>query len=275
MGTAKLLQLIKPQRQLESIDVALIAKNTDQPRKTFDEESIEELAASIKEVGLIQPITVRKTGESEYELISGERRLRAVKKLGFSAIDAIVLSGIEDMESAAMALVENLQREDLNFFEEAECYLNMLKTYCMTQDELAKKIGKSQSAIANKLRLLKFSHDMRQAMLDSHLSERHARALLRLNSDSNCMAVIKKINEKSLSVKETERLVDKTLNTILGQNTGTGYKKTAFAHLYKDYRVFTGTVRSAVSLLRKSGMKVEVEQTENIHGVDILIKITR
>ena len=88
MGTAKLLQLIKPQRQLESIDVALIAKNTDQPRKTFDEESIEELAASIKEVGLIQPITVRKTGESEYELISGERRLRAVKKLGFSAIDA-------------------------------------------------------------------------------------------------------------------------------------------------------------------------------------------
>ena len=269
----KLLKLTKPQRQLEKISIASITKNADQPRKVFDEEGIEELALSIREVGLIQPITVRKTGESEYELISGERRLRAVKKLGFSVIDAIVLSGIADKESATMALVENLQREDLNFFEEAECYLNMLKTYCMTQDELAKKIGKSQSSVANKLRLLKFSPQIRQAMLSSNLSERHARALLRLNSESKCMALIKKINENALSVKETERLVKKTLSTTSGASTIC--EKPAFARLYKDYRIFTSSVSSAVALLKKSGMRVEVEQTENMNGVEISIKISR
>ncbi len=275
MSAFELLELFEPERRLESIDVSLITANPNQPRKTFDEASIDELARSIDEVGLIQPLTVRCSRDGKYELIAGERRLRAVKKLNFDKVECIVLSGIENEDSAAMALVENLQRENLHFLEEAQCYERMLKTYCMTQDELAKKIGKSQSSVANKLRLLRMSDDVKAAMIDANISERHARALLRLNSDSNRLAVIKKVSENALSVKETERLVDKTLNTIFAQNQDRDKPKPMFIRLIKDYRLFTNTVNTAVCQLRESGMKVEVEQTDRVNGVDIFIRVTR
>lgn len=275
MSAFELLELFEPQKRLESIDVFLIKPNANQPRKTFDEASIDELARSINEVGLIQPLTVRYTDDGKYELIAGERRLRAVKKLNFTKVDCIVLSDIENEDSAAMALVENLQREDLHFLEEAQCYERMLKTYCMTQDELAKKIGKSQSSIANKLRLLRMSDEVKAAMIDANISERHARALLRLASDSNRLAIIKKVNENGLSVKETERLVDKTLNTVFSQSGAGDKPKPMFIRLIKDYRLFTNTVNTAVCQLRESGMKVEVEQTDRVNGVDIFIKVTR
>lgn len=275
MSAFELLELFEPQRKLENIDVSLITANLNQPRKTFDEASIDELAKSIDEVGLIQPLTVRYISDGKYELIAGERRLRALKKLNFTKVECIVLSNIENEDSAAMALVENLQRENLHFFEEAQCYERMLKTYCMTQDELAKKIGKSQSSVANKLRLLRMSDEVKAAMMDANISERHARALLRLPSDSNRLAIIKKIHDNGLSVKETERLVDKTLNTIFTQNDGKNKPKPMFIRLIKDYRLFTNTVNTAVCQLRESGMRVEVEQTDRTNGVDIFIRVTR
>ena len=275
MSAFELLELFEPQRKLENIDVSLITANLNQPRKTFDEASIDELAKSIDEVGLIQPLTVRYISDGKYELIAGERRLRALKKLNFTKVECIVLSNIENEDSAAMALVENLQRENLHFFEEAQCYERMLKTYCMTQDELAKKIGKSQSSVANKLRLLRMSDEVKAAMTDANISERHARALLRLPSDSNRLAIIKKIHDNGLSVKETERLVDKTLNTIFTQNDGKNKPKPMFIRLIKDYRLFTNTVNTAVCQLRESGMRVEVEQTDRTNGVDIFIRVTR
>ncbi|MBQ9832682.1 MAG: ParB/RepB/Spo0J family partition protein [Clostridia bacterium] len=275
MSAFELLELFEPEKRLENIDVSLIIPNPDQPRATFDDESIAELATSIKEVGLIQPLTVRYTRLGKYELIAGERRLRAIKKLGIKEVECIVLSNIENEQSATMALVENLQRENLHFLEEAQCYEKLLKTYCMTQDELAKKIGKSQSSIANKLRLLRMSDDIKAAMTDAGLSERHARALLRLNSDANRLAVIKKINEKNLSVKETERLVDKTLNTLFSKDTAQNKPKPLFIRLIKDYRLFTNTINTAICQLRESGMKVEVEQTDRMNGVDISIRVTR
>ncbi len=275
MSAFELLDLFEPEKRLETLDISLIIPNPDQPRTTFDEDSIDELARSIDEVGLIQPLTVRRTIAGKYELIAGERRLRAIKKLGYKEAECIVLTNIEDERSATMALVENLQRENLHFLEEAQCYEKLLKTYCMTQDELAKKLGKSQSSIANKLRLLRLSDNVKAAMTEAGLSERHARAILRLNSDANRIAVIKKITENTLSVKETERLVDKTLNTIFSPDSAANKPKPLFIRLIKDYRLFTNTINTAVCQLRESGMKVEVEQTDRVNGVDISIRVTR
>lgn len=272
MSAFELLDLYEPKKRLEMIDVSFIVPNPDQPRATFDDNGISELAQSIKEVGLIQPLIVRRAANGTFELIAGERRLRAVKKLGLDKVECIVQSHVENEQSAMMALVENLQREDLHFLEEAQCYEALLKTYSLTQEELARKLGRSQSSIANKLRVLKLSPEVKRAMKDAALSERHARALLRLPSDENRLAVIKKIGEQNLSVKETEKLVDKTLDQLSSNKTK---HKPMIIRLIKDYRLFMNTINMAVCQLREAGMTVEVEQSDRANGVDISIRVTR
>ncbi len=168
----------KGSKRLVEVNVASIHPNPYQPRATFDEESIAELAQSIQQVGLLQPLLVRKVDDG-YELVAGERRLRAVTSLGMEKVACIVQQDIEDESSAMMALIENLQREDLHYLEEAQCYQKLLETYGLTQEELANRLGKSQSSIANKLRLLKLSDEVKAAMTEKRLSERHARALLK------------------------------------------------------------------------------------------------
>lgn len=167
------------QKRVNYIPVDLILPNVYQPRKHFDEESLEELAQSINVHGVIQPLSVRKLGENKYELVAGERRLKAAKKAGLTEVPAIIID-ISDKESAAIALLENLQREDLNFLEEAEAYYNLIKDHSYTQEKLAEVIGKKQSTIANKIRLLKLDDEIRKILLDNDLTERHARALLKL-----------------------------------------------------------------------------------------------
>lgn len=261
-------------KQLVEIPVSSIRPNPYQPRTAFDEASIAELAQSIKQVGLLQPLLVRKVA-SGYELVAGERRLRAVTSLGMEKVTCIVQQEIVDETSAVMALIENLQREDLHYLEEAQCYASLLSTYNLTQEQLAQRLGKSQSSIANKLRLLRFSDEVKTAMVDASLTERHARALLKLGDDAARLEAVKKIRDRNLSVKETEQLVDRTLNRLYDEKADGAKPRPMITRVVRDYRIFMNTINTAVNLLRESGMKVEVEQADREDGVDIRISVTR
>lgn len=261
-------------KRLAEISVASIHPNPYQPRATFDEESIAELAQSIQQVGLLQPLLVRKA-EDGYELVAGERRLRAVTSLGMEKVACIVQQDIVDESSAMMALIENLQREDLHYLEEAQCYQNLIDTYALTQEELAERLGKSQSSIANKLRLLKLSPQVKAAMTENKLTERHARALLRLKDDKERLDAVDKIASKGLSVKETEQMVEKTLNKAYDEKQEGAKPRPMLMRIVRDYRLFMNTINQAVNQLRESGMTVEVEQEDRADGVDIRICVTR
>lgn len=264
----------KGSKRLVEVNVASIHPNPYQPRATFDEESIAELAQSIQQVGLLQPLLVRKLDDG-YELVAGERRLRAVTSLGMEKVACIVQQDIEDESSAMMALIENLQREDLHYLEEAQCYQKLLETYGLTQEELANRLGKSQSSIANKLRLLKLSDEVKAAMTEKRLSERHARALLKLTDDKQRLDAVEKIAEKGLSVKETEQMVEKTLNKAYDEKQDGAKPRPKLMRIVRDYRLFMNTINQAVNQLRESGMTVEVEQSDRADGVDIKISVTR
>lgn len=264
----------KGSKRLVEVNVASIHPNPYQPRATFDEESIAELAQSIQQVGLLQPLLVRKVDDG-YELVAGERRLRAVTSLGMEKVACIVQQDIEDESSAMMALIENLQREDLHYLEEAQCYQKLLETYGLTQEELANRLGKSQSSIANKLRLLKLSDEVKAAMTEKRLSERHARALLKLTDDKQRLDAVERIAEKGLSVKETEQMVEKTLNKAYDEKQDGAKPRPKLMRIVRDYRLFMNTINQAVNQLRESGMTVEVEQSDRVDGVDIKISVTR
>lgn len=264
----------KGSKRLVEVNVASIHPNPYQPRATFDEESIAELAQSIQQVGLLQPLLVRKVDDG-YELVAGERRLRAVTSLGMEKVACIVQQDIEDESSAMMALIENLQREDLHYLEEAQCYQKLLETYGLTQEELANRLGKSQSSIANKLRLLRLSDEVKAAMTEKRLSERHARALLKLTDDKQRLDAVERIAEKGLSVKETEQMVEKTLNKAYDEKQDGAKPRPKLMRIVRDYRLFMNTINQAVNQLRESGMTVEVEQSDRADGVDIKISVTR
>ena len=186
-----------------------IRPNPTQPRTIFAEERLQELSESIRQHGVIQPLSVRRIGNS-YELIAGERRLRAAKLAGLSEIPCIVMS-MDEKESAMAAMVENLQRQDLDFIEEARGIAVLMDRWSMSQDQAAKVIGKSQSAVANKLRLLKHSDPVLQAIREGHLTERHARALLKLPSEAEKLTVIETVVQLSMSVARTERYIEDRL----------------------------------------------------------------
>ncbi len=262
-------------RKLTEIPLSSIRRNPYQPRVTFDEESIAELAQSIRQVGLIQPLVVRKAADGAYELVAGERRLRAVKSLGMETVTCIVEQTMEDESSAMVALIENLQREDLHYLEEARSYSTLLSTYRLTQEELAQRLGKSQSSIANKLRLLRLPDAVKAAMAEANLTERHARALLKLRDEAAQVEAVEKIRKKSLSVKETEKLVEKTLNRLYDEKADGARPRPVIMRIVKDYRIFMNTINAAVRELREAGMTVEVDQQDIENGVDIRIRVLR
>ena len=210
-------------REITNISVDEIFPNTYQPRRFFNEEALEELSQSIKEYGIIQPITVRKRGE-KFELVAGERRWRAARMAELQNVPCNIIE-ITDTESAEIALLENLQREDLNFIEEAEAYYNLINDHKFTQDELAKRMGKKQSTIANKLRLLKLSQKVREICVINKLTERHARALLSLPDEDLQLKVVEKVIKNSLNVKATEELINKELLKIAGEELNKKDKK--------------------------------------------------
>ena len=186
-----------------------IRSNPSQPRKVFREDALEELADSIRQHGVLQPLSVRRVGNA-YELIAGERRLRAARLAGLGEIPCIVMN-MTDQESGLAALVENLQRQDLDFIEEARGVAMLMETWSMRQDQAARLLGKSQSAIANKLRILRHSPQVLNALREGHLSERHARALLKLSTEPEKMMAISNIVREGMSVARTERYIDQLL----------------------------------------------------------------
>lgn len=259
-------------KSITYLPVAEIFPNPYQPRKYFNDEMLLELANSIEKYGVMQPINVRIVN-GYYELISGERRLRASKHLNISTIPAIIVN-ITDKESSFLALIENLQRENLNFLEEAVGYVNLLNEFDLTQEELSRQIGKSQSAIANKIRILKLPSHILDNLLKNNFTERHARALLKLNDHSMQDEVVKYIIDNNYTVKETESYIECVLS---GKTSGQSKKKNAKSKLkpfVKDIRLFTNTIKQAITIMNNSGVTTDYEMEESEGGYDIHIKIT-
>ncbi len=261
-------------KRLEEIAVDKIIPNPNQPRTAFDDESLNELAKSIQQVGLIQPLLVRKSDDGTYELVAGERRLRAVKLLGFIKVPCIVQTDLDTEDSALMALIENLQRENLHYMEEAQCYAALIENYSLTQEQLAVRLGKSQSGIANKLRLLKLSQTVTTALAENGLTERHAREVLRLGSEEAQLKMVQTVKDKNLSVKETEKLVSRELDSMYDSKTSGARPRPAIVRVMRDYRLFMNTINSAVGQLREAGLTVDIEQSDRDDGVDISISVT-
>lgn len=253
------------ERQLRRVKVSLIARNPNQPRKYFDPEAISQLADSIRQYGVLNPLSVRRTGDG-FELIAGERRLRAAKQAGLMEVPCIIMSATEQ-DSSALALVENLQRRDLDFFEEAWGFKKLIDTFGLTQEEAARKVGKTQSAVANKLRLLKLSQKNIQMIRDGGLTERHARALLRITEEDARLQATAHIIEHQLNVSRTEQYIDR----LLAQSEEE--KPKAMTRLIKDVRFFLNTVDKAVGVMKDSGVpaKVEREEREDSLMLHILI----
>lgn len=254
-----------------NIPIDEIAPNPYQPRKEFSGSSLEELAASIKEYGVLQPINVRKIGREGYELVSGERRLRASKLAGKDVIPAVVIEVVEQ-DSAVIALIENLQREDLNFMEEAEGYHNLINDHGMTQEELAKKVGKKQSTIANKLRLLKLSSGIKRKILENELTERHARALLKLPGEVLQEKALAGIVKKSLNVKKAEDLVEKMLEEVAV--TEDSPRKNRIKGKI-SYNIYVNTLKNTCKELFKTGCNVEYSQIDKGAFIEVIVKIPK
>jgi ParB family chromosome partitioning protein len=256
------------QKEIIFITPEQILPNIYQPRKIFNDETIEELAQSIKAYGIIQPLSVRKMGNESFELVAGERRLRAAKKAGLNKVPAIIVD-ITDKESAAIALLENLQREDLNYIEEAEAYYNLIKDHSYTQEQLAETIGKKQSTIANKLRLLKLCEEVRKILLDNKLTERHARALLKLSDPADQIKVLNFVIEKKLNVKETERFIEKELIKKSDNEVSDGKKKIKGIFSPKLY------INTIKEVFDKFGVNAEYKSKNHDEFIEVTIKIPK
>lgn len=249
------------------IDVNQVASNPFQPRKLFEEESLLDLAQSIETYGVMQPITVRRV-DDQYELIAGERRLRASKLAGLGEIPAVLISATDEV-STVLALIENLQRENLNFMEEAEGYYNLINDYQLTQKQLAAKVGKSQSTVANKLRLLNLDPAVVEILFANNLSERHARALLTLETTKLQLKVVKVIVKKGLNVKQTEAYI-KSLKESKPEEDKPVFN---VKHYLKDIRIFTNTIKQTVDMMKDAGMDVGYKIEQEEEGYQITINI--
>ena len=255
------------QKKVNYIPIDLILPNVYQPRKYFNEESLEELAQSISSYGIVQPLSVRKLGENKYELVAGERRLRAAKKAGLTEVPVIIVD-ISDKESAAIALLENLQRENLNFLEEAEAYYNLIKDHSYTQEKLAETIGKKQSTIANKIRLLRLDKEIRSMLLENNLTERHARALLKLPTLEIQKKILKIVIKKSLNVKKTEELINKELDKLTSNKKN---KRKKIKGIFSP-KVYINTIKQ---IFDKYGLNAKYTSEDSDDEVQIIITIPK
>ncbi|GAB3053992.1 nucleoid occlusion protein [Virgibacillus ainsalahensis] len=254
------------------IPIDKIEANRYQPRSIFSEEKIKELAQTINTHGMIQPIVVRKLeGEEEkYELIAGERRWRAVQSLEWENISAIIRE-MTDAETASVALIENLQREELTVIEEANAYARLLELHSLTQEALAQRLGKNQSTIANKLRLLKLPDEVQQALLNKEITERHARALIKVDDPEKQLKVLYDIIEQDLNVKQTEERITNMNKPKEEQKK----KRTKLKGFNKDIRIAMNTIRQSLSMVSDTGVDVESDEEELDDYYQITIKIPK
>jgi ParB family chromosome partitioning protein len=253
--------------EIKKILIQDIVPNRFQPRTVFSDEKIEELALTIRTHGIIQPIVVREI-DGKFELIAGERRWRAVQTLGWDVIPAIV-KDFNDRETASVALIENLQREELSSIEEAVAYAKLLELHDLTQEALAQRLGKGQSTIANKLRLLKLPQDVQDALLQKTITERHARALIPLKDPELQIKLLEEIIEKQLNVKQTE---DRVVKFLERNNVKPKPKRKAFS---RDTRIAMNTIRQSLTMVADSGVKLNTEEEEFDEYIQFTIKIPK
>jgi len=256
--------------EVVQIPVEKITANRFQPRTIFNEERIEELAQTIQTHGMIQPIIIREIEEGRFEIIAGERRWRAVQSLEWEHISAIIRE-MNNTETASVALIENLQREELTVIEEASAYAQLLELHSLTQEALAQRLGKSQSTIANKLRLLKLPDEVREALLNKTITERHARALIVLSDAEKQINVLHLILEQGLNVKQTEEMVKE----IRTPKEKTKNKRPLVKGVNKDIRIAMNTIKQSLSMVSDSGIDVETEEEDLETHYQITIKIPK
>ena len=248
------------------IPVGAIKPNPRQPRKVFDANDLTSLSRSIAQDGVIQPLTVRDK-DGYYELVSGERRLRAAKIAGLNTVPCII-TDISDERSAVYALIENIQRCDLNFFEQAQAISELIGKYGFTQEEAALRLGLSQPAVANKLRLLRLGEDERTLIMTNGLSERHARALLRCESKEQRREVTERIVSCSMNALQTEKYI-KSLQKA--EKIKRSYQKRA--PILRDVRLFVNTMNKAVRVMQLAGVKANTKKVEHEGYVDYIVSI--
>ena len=242
-----------------------IFPNPYQPRKTFSDESLADLCASIKEYGVLQPLLVSPSDDGRYMLIAGERRLRASRMANLSEVP-VIISDYTSQQIAEIVLIENLQREDLHFLEEAEGYEQLMNEFHLTQEAMAARVGKKQSTIANKLRLLRLTGPVRKVLVDAGLSERHARALLKLEDETKRLEVLAVVVEKGFSVRQTEEYIAKLLDA--GEKEKEKKRRLVIVN---DVRIYLNSIKQVVNSIKDVGIPVNMEQT--IEGDEVIISL--
>lgn len=263
--------LTKYNKKVIEITARKIRPNKTQPRQDFYEEDLRSLSQSISNNGLLQPLTVRKLKNDEYELIAGERRLRASVMAGFTKIPCIVMK-CSDKDSAIFALIENLQRKDLGMFEEARGINRLIRKYGITQEQAAIQLGKKQSTVANKLRLLRLSYDEQDWIVQAGLTERHARALLKIQNEDSRKEVLSHIIAENLNVKETEKYISSLLDNKKVQPLHNNNDKKI---VVKDVRIFVNTISRAVDTMRMSGIDAVSNKEETEDYIEYTVKIPK
>ncbi len=253
-------------RKVILLPVGSIHPNPLQPRKVFDPEALRELTDSIRRYGVLQPLTVRRSSDGSFELVAGERRLRASREAGLEKVPCILVN-VSEQDSGLLALVENLQRQDLDFIEEAEGLRTLIRNYGMSQEEAARCIGLSQSAVANKLRLLRLSPELLFLLRERGLSERHARSLLRLETEEQRLEVLSYVLDHDLNVARTEQYIEEYLKRPK--------KKKAPRIVMKDVRIFFNTVTKGLGVMRRSGVNAEYDQAETDADYILTIRIPK
>ncbi len=251
------------------LPVGQICPNPSQPRKIFDPEGLKELAASIMTYGILQPLTVRRRCGG-YELVAGERRLRAAKIAGLDEVPCILLT-VDEEQSGMVALVENLQRRDLDYIEEAEGLARLMRLYGLNQEQAAARVGKSQSAVANKLRLLRHSPAVLAKLRENELSERHARALLKVPTEEERLEVLEVIVRQQLNVAKTEAYIEAYLEKRRQQEPKRGLRKL----IVRDVRLFLNSVNHNLELIRGAGIDAQATQEETESEIVLTIRLPK
>ena len=257
----------KTENKILSIPQVDILPNPNQPRRRFDYDELEGLAQSIRANGILQPLLVRQLENGKFELIAGERRLRAARLIGLTKVPCII-NDISESDSAVFAVIENLQRQNLDYFEEAEALAILISDYRMSQEELCKKLGKAQSTLSNKLRLLKLNEEMRYKISRAGLSERHARALLSLTDEVQRARALSIIIDRHLTVSESESLIEQ----MLRKNEA---PKRQILKGFKDIRIFINTLNNAVDAIRRAGIDADSVKTETDEYVEYIVRIPK
>lgn len=251
-----------------SLPVVSIKPNPNQPRKKFENDQLDELCESIREFGIIQPLIVKKADKDSYLLIAGERRLRAAIKIGMKNVPAIIRDASVE-EAALIAIIENVQRSDLSYIEEANAYKRLMNEYSLTQTEIAKKVGKQQSTISNKLRLLNLPEDIQLILAEKKMSERHARALLRIDDDDLRRKVLQRILQNNLNVTQSEKLIK---DILLKQEKEVNSRERI---RYINYKLYVNTLRKAFACINDAEKNAKFFQDEKDDYVEVRIVIPK